>query len=73
MPPPELGRREVIGLKEDFKPCAFAKPGGQEFGLVTIKDFLKGEQLRQGQTMLDVSKQAGQQHVKQKKLWYFVL
>lgn len=39
MPPLELGRHEVIGLKEDFKARAFAKPGGQEFDLVTIKDF----------------------------------
>jgi len=45
MPPPALGRREVIGLKADFELRAFAEPGGQEFGLVTVKDFFKGEEL----------------------------
>lgn len=39
MSPAELGRCQGIGLKEDFKPCVFAKPGGLEFDLVTIKDF----------------------------------
>lgn len=73
MPSLVLGRHEVIGLKEDFKARAFAKPGGQEFDLVTIKDFFSRDKncRKVKQCLMAASKQARQQHVKQRKTLVF--
>lgn len=72
---PRALRDEVVALKDlkglkDCKPRALAKPGGQEFDIVPVKDFFKScPKVRR--CLMSASKAAT--HRTEKKLWCFVL